>query len=77
MQWTRLKYAVKWLDGGTGVMLKAQSDIMATKANAIATLPKETLISRCEANQGFKFSPPVADLMMTKVPLEALRKCSQ
>jgi hypothetical protein len=68
-----LKYAVKWLDGGTGVMLKAQSDIMATKANAIATLPKETLISRCEANQGFKFSPASADLTM-KMPLETLRK---
>jgi hypothetical protein len=47
-----LKYEVKWLDGGTGVMLKAQSDIMATNANAIATLPREMLISLCEANQG-------------------------
>jgi hypothetical protein len=70
-----LKYAVKWLDGGTGVMLKAQSDIMATKTNAIATLPRERLISRCETNQGFKFGPAVADRMM-KVPLEALRKRS-
>jgi hypothetical protein len=56
-------------------MLKAQSDIMATKANVIATVPRETLISRCEASQGFKFSPAVADLMM-KMPLEVLRKCS-
>jgi hypothetical protein len=71
-----LKYAVKWLDGGTGIMLKAQSDIMAIKINAVATLPKETLLSRCEANQGFKFSPATADLMM-KMPLETLRKiCS-
>lgn len=52
-----LEYAVKWLDGGTGVMLKAQSDIMTTKANALATEPRETLISRCEANVGHKFSP--------------------
>lgn len=37
-----LEYAVKWLDGGTGNMLKAQSDIMATKSNA-AALP-----SRCD-----------------------------
>jgi hypothetical protein len=68
-----LKYAVKWLDGGTGIMLKAQSDIVATKANAVATLPKETLLSRCEANQGFKFSPATAELMM-KLPIETLRK---
>src|SRR5919198_5537215 len=67
-----LKYAVKWLDGGTGVMLKAQSDIMATKASAIATLPKETLIARCEANQGFKFGPAATALFM-KMPLEKLR----
>jgi hypothetical protein len=66
-----LKYAVKWLDGGTGVMLKAQSDIMATKANAIATLPREMLISRCETNQGFKFGPAAANLMM-KIPIETL-----
>jgi hypothetical protein len=68
-----LKYAVKWLDGGTGVMLKARSDIMAIKANVIGTLSKETLISQCEANQGFKFSPSTADLMM-KLPIETLRK---
>ena len=68
-----LKYAVKWLDGGTGVMVKAQSDIMAIEANAIAKLPKETLISKCEANQGFKFSPSTAELMM-KLPIETLRK---
>src|SRR5919197_3914894 len=67
-----LKYAVKWLDGGTGVMLKAQSDIMATKASAIATLPKETPIARCEVNQGFKFGPAATALFM-KMPLEKLR----
>jgi hypothetical protein len=67
-----LKYAVKWLDGGTGVMLKAQSDIMAMKANVVATLPKETLLSQCEAKQGFKFPPSTADLMM-KMPIEKLR----
>jgi hypothetical protein len=53
----------------TGPVVKAQSDITTTKANAIATLPKETLISRCEANQGFKFASATADLMM-KMPLE-------
>jgi hypothetical protein len=67
-----LKYAVKWLDGGTGVMLKTQSDIMAMKANVLATLPKETLLSQCEAKQGFKFPPSTADLMM-KMPIEKLR----
>jgi hypothetical protein len=67
-----LKYAVKWLDGGTSVMLKAQSDIMAMKANVLATLPKETLLSQCEAKQGFKFPPSTADLMM-KMPIEKLR----
>jgi hypothetical protein len=52
-------------------VVKAQSDITATKANAVATLPKQTLISTCEANQGFKFSPITADLMM-KMSLETL-----
>jgi len=64
-----LKYAVKWLDGGTGVMLKAQSAIVTMKANVVATLSKETLLSQCEAKQGFKFSPSTADLMM-KLPVE-------
>ena len=68
-----LEYAVKWLDRGTGVMLKAQSDIMATKAKAIATLPRERLISRCQTNQGFKFGPAAANLFM-KMPIETLRK---
>ena len=70
-----LKYAIKWLDGGTGVMLKAQSDIMAIKANVITTVPKETLLSECEAKQGFKFSPSVAEFMM-KLPIETLRKAA-
>jgi len=37
-----LEYAVKYLDGGTGIMLKAQSDITATKDNAINALSRET-----------------------------------
>jgi hypothetical protein len=64
-----LEYAVKWLDGETRVMLKAQSDIMARKANATTT--KRGAYCRCEANQGFKFSPATADVMM-KVPLETI-----
>jgi hypothetical protein len=36
-----LEYAVKWLDGGTGTMIKAQSDILATKSNAVAALSRE------------------------------------
>lgn len=68
-----LKYAVKWLDGGTGVMLKAQSDIMAIKDDVIATLPKETLLSQCEAKQGFNFSPSTVEFMK-KLPIETLRK---
>jgi hypothetical protein len=45
---------------------------MTTKANAIATLPKKTLIARTEANQGFKFGPAATELLM-KMPIEKLR----
>jgi hypothetical protein len=60
-----LKYAVTYLDGGTGMMLKAQSDIMATISNAVtsanAGLSKEALSNKCltelEAKTGIHFTP--------------------
>jgi hypothetical protein len=52
-----LQYAVSYLDGGTGRMIKAKSDIMATIANFNAGLSKEALISKCELATGIHLSP--------------------
>jgi hypothetical protein len=52
-----LQYAVSYLDGGTGRMIKAKNDIMATIANFNAGLSKEALISKCELATGIHLSP--------------------
>jgi len=62
------------LDGGTGVMLKAQSDIMATKANFNAGLSREALISQCEANTYFDILSDETKNDLITAPLEDLRK---
>jgi len=52
-----LQYAVSYLDGGTGRMIKAKNDIMATIGNINSGLSKEALISKCEINTGIHLSP--------------------
>jgi hypothetical protein len=68
-----LKYAVAYLDAGTALMLKAQSEITNTRHNAYKTLPREILIEQCENNIGFRLPQELRDTMKD----DALQKCIQ
>lgn len=67
-----LQYAVTYLDGGTGMMLKARSDIMTAISNAVASanagLSKEALLNKCltelEEKTGIHFTPDQRKAML-------------
>ncbi len=61
-----LKYAVAYLDGGTGRMVKAQSDIMTPIDNAYAALPRETLIKMCATTTGMNLVPEVMSALVNE-----------
>jgi len=77
-----LRYAVAYLDGGTGRMVKTQSDIMGTIANVIvsanAGLSKEALLNKCmpelEAKTGLHFTQDLKKAFLAGSTKESLEK---